>query len=190
MNKILFLFKQNKIAVGIAIFFSQFPALADAEFAIMSPLVSQDRAALGIFLVEIVACLIVMPTLLFAFKVTGRIKQILGVIPASIIFVVAWLIMMYFTRTSAEATPGNFTVVFAIEVILFAVIIGILLLVVKGKSTFFEANPAETSASVKESNLTEVVQVAGNFCGQCGSQVAATSKFCSKCGNAILAAQE
>jgi len=193
MNKIKstikFLFNQNKIVIGLAFAIAQFHTAIDIDWAINSMSIPLSRAVPILFVFELIALIIIFPILLFAFKVTGRMKQIIGAIPAGIVFVVSILIEEYLTRQLHAEHPGAETLVFILTAFLFTLTLSLMMLIVKGKSTFFEVRMAETSISKKVDKLSEVLHKVVRFCDQCGNPVAESSKFCSKCGNQILAAQ-
>lgn len=187
MNKLKsgmqFLFAQNKIAVGIAILFSQFPALADIEWAIMNRNIIFSRALMGGLVMEMLSILIILPVLLLAFKLAGRTMQLLGNVPGAIIFFVAWLIAMYLDKDMSQ--PGHYTAGILIFSILFTLILSAILFVVKGKSPFFESRLIEPTDVMVETEPQLEAVVSGMFCENCGTQLSTESKFCSKCGHKI-----
>lgn len=185
-SAIQYLFNQNKVVIGLAVLLAQFPTLADIEWAIITPLVPQSRVPIVIIYTELVACLITFPVLLFAFKVTGRLKQLFGVIPATILFFVALMVENYLNRTGPESRPGSFTLLLTLDLLLFSLILCLILFILKGKSTFFDAKQTEVKAPQKDNNFSEHSQVTSMFCGQCGSPILSTSKFCAKCGIEIV----
>jgi len=150
---------------------------------VMNSRIQASRALMVGFIFELLTILIVLPTLLFAFKVTGRIKQLLGTVPASIIFFVAWLLAMYLDKGSSKV--GHYTVGILIFSIVFTLILSGILFVVKGKASFFESNSID--APPEEANNHEIAtnRKVGLFCEKCGSQMSSTSKFCSTCGAQI-----
>lgn len=190
MNKITstikYLLSQNKIVIVLAVLLTQWPTLADIEFAILSPAVPRSRVPIVFFYTELVALFIALPLLLFSLKVTGRLKQIFGIIPAIILFFVAVLIVMEFTSTSSGGRPGTHAVIFSFELLLFSIVISLILFVLKGRSTFIEVRSDEPTNSMEDiMPLSEGHQSRTKFCGQCGIEAINSSVFCSSCGSKL-----
>jgi hypothetical protein len=147
-----FLFGQNKWLVRGALLFSHIIVLADIETGIRSPRVTMGRLFLGAIVTELVALLIILPGLLFSFRLVARFASLLGNLRAVL---VTGAVMFCTSALSRSSIAGPFVAPdFAMDIILCALIGGLLLFVIKGKNPFFRPGfarvPPEVPRNVKD----------------------------------------
>lgn len=148
---IVFLCDQKKWLIYTAIILSQLLIAADIENAILSPRVSWQRAFFGIIATELLACLVMTPSLLLLFRIVARFAELLGTMRATLLTVAVIFSEEILTRTTRDhmfMAPN-----FALDIVAWVLMSAAVLFVVKGKERFFERSVVSEGAIQSESRL-------------------------------------
>lgn len=131
-----YLFDQTKWWVAAAVIGALLFPLADLDRALHNPFVPRSNIPFAMFVSLVMALCITFPVLLYIFRVTGRIHDLLGAGRTIALSAIAWVITVYLTGESADE-PKFLTPAVLVDVVTYALVLSTALFLFKGKAPYF-----------------------------------------------------
>lgn len=148
---ILFLCDQKKWLVYAGIFLSQVLVAADIATFILSPQFEWRQAFVGIIEIELLACFVIVPSLLLLFRIIARFVTLLGPMRATVLTIALFVVEELLTRSTQKYWLLG--PVFALDIAEWTLMSAIMLFIVKGKAPFFQKKSASERLIQQDSVL-------------------------------------